>query len=70
MHAFCRDCIEAWLKKEAHCPMCRTARGSVESYTLMNNRESETIEDIKNDLTKELTEIINIIVKTPTLESF
>jgi len=50
--------------------MCRTERGSIESYSLMNERDSETIEHIKNDLVKELTEIINIIVKESTVETF
>ena len=70
LHAFCRDCIDAWLQKEGNCPMCRTERGSIESYSLMNERDSETIEHIKNDLVKELTEIINIIVKESTVETF
>jgi hypothetical protein len=42
--------------------MCRQARGSIESYGIMHKNEGGNIDEIKNDLLKEIREIISNIV--------
>jgi hypothetical protein len=66
MHAYCRNCIDEWLAKEPNCPMCREARGSIESYGLVEQHDPQTLEKIRNDLIKELGDILSNIVFKPS----
>ena len=61
-HAYCRECIEDWRSRDPSCPMCRELENGRGSFDLLNWPDKEMREQIRNDLMRELTNIISALL--------